>query len=91
MPNPAPAAAGIPVIVFLDKGILHTPWAAGTWQIKPDDPEQVVASFIGTTSHIRFQPCGRFISIRQHDGDVVQGSTQIGERAERRCSELRGT
>jgi len=73
----------------MDKGALHTPWAAGTWRIDEGDPEQVVVDFLGARCHIRFLPCGRFISVRQSDGDVVQGSTQIGERAQRRCYELR--
>ncbi|KAJ1617648.1 hypothetical protein T492DRAFT_1098196, partial [Pavlovales sp. CCMP2436] len=82
------AWAGTPVIVFLDKGRLHTPWAAGQWWVKEDDPEVAVVDFLGTVCHIRFEVCGRFVSVRQSDGDVVLGSMQVGERSSRRCGEL---
>jgi hypothetical protein len=75
------AWSGISTMAFLDRGVLVTPWGQGTWHADRANDEGVVLVFAGANHKVQTHACHKFTSIRESDGQKVEGWVQLGQPA----------
>ena len=75
------AWSGISTMAFLDHGVLVTPWGQGTWHADRNDDESVMLLFAGAVHKVKTHACHKFTSIREADGQKVEGWVQLGQPA----------
>ena len=79
------AWAGISTMAFYDRGKLVTPWGVGHWYPSKEEDDVVSLVFAGATHRITTFPCHKFASVRESDGQKVDGWIQLGQPAGRAC------
>ena len=81
------AWTGVASVGFLRRGVLHTPWGAGSWKAHDSGDGTIVASFVGEEHIVTFGECSSFTFRRVRDGDTGGGAMSQQKAAEV-CAEL---
>ena len=79
------AWAGITPMAFLQGGALHSPWGSGSFWPEEGSTDTVIVEFVGSKHRVKPHGCMKFSSVRQTDGEKVDGWVQVGQKATR-CS-----
>ena len=75
--------SGIAPMAFFDNGLLLTPWGTGTYSPVPNSADAALTVvFAGANHHVVMGDCHTFSSVRQSDGERVEGWVQVAPRAQ---------
>ena len=66
---------------FLQGGALHSPWGVGTYWPEEGSSSTVIVEFVGARHRVTPHGCMKFSSVRESDGQKVDGWVQMGQNA----------
>ena len=75
------AWSGITPMSFLHGGALHSPWGVGTYWPEEGSTTTVIVEFVGAKHRVTPHGCMKFSSVRESDGQAVDGWVQMGQNA----------
>ena len=75
------AWAGITPMAFLGGGRLHSPWGPGTYAPVAGTTDSLYVNFVGSKHRVTLDGCYKFHSVRETDGEKVDGWVQMGQQA----------
>ena len=79
------AWSGITPMAFLQGGALHSPWGVGSYWPLEGSSDTVMVEFVGAKHRVTAHGCMKFSSVRESDGQAVEGWVQMGQAA-RNCA-----